>query len=668
MYSVSIDAGGTMTDAIVAGNGKLVTLKVDSTPHDLTVSLMNCLSEAGGDLGYDRLTDFLSDVEVIRWSSTVTSNVLGELKGAKVGIIVAEGAEETLYGESPSPAVGSIVKRENIIGIGAHVDAPRLMESVKSMLRRGVRRICIALPGSVPDNTEERRLKAIINEQYPDHFVGSVPVVLGSEITQTRDDLTRAHYAVLNAYVHPPLAASLFKCEDRLKQEASWNGPLLIGHTNGGVARVGKTRAIDTIESGPVFGLFGAASFARLYGERIVMSLDVGGTTAKASIVSEGKPVFWRSGDLFGIPTSNPIALLRSCSTGGGSVASCAGELDSLQVGPKSMGASPGPACYGLGGASATLTDAFIVLGYVDPQGFYGGRKVLDVKLAAGAIDQHIARPSGTSTEIAALALRDKAVAQVSALAAETAGMFGAATGDMTLFATGGNGPLFAPFVAERLGMRRVYVFFALGPVFSAFGCNTSDVTHAYRKSVETPLASPAAAGALMEAVSDLRARAEMDLAGEGFDPGAAKFMAEFDVQNAGQKVFGVSFGLDDPTMDLVAATEAACANAGVAPGDGGELTVQAVGLRTEYALPSVSFDELASRGGDGNGEARPGSSRTLWLSGEAIEAPVYDWTGLAGGQTIEGPAVVSGGNTSCIVPTGWTLTVDRYGNGLMSR
>ena len=656
MYTVSIDAGGTMTDAIVSGNGNLITLKVDSTPHDLTLSMVNCLSEAGDQLGYGQLEEFLDDVDLVRWSSTVTSNVLGELKGAKVGLFVAKGAESTLYGPGPSKAVGSLVDPDNIVGIAAEPEPKQILEAVKSMLTRGVRRICICLPGNFPDNSEERRLKAMITEQYPDHFVGSVPVILGSEIIQTPDDLTRTHYALINAYVHPPLAASLFKCEDRLRDEADWNGPLLIGHIDGGVARVGKTRAIDTIESGPVFGLFGAASYAALYNEPQVLCLDVGGTTAKASIADNGKPVFWRAGDLFGIPTSAPIPLLRSCPVGGGSVAKIGDGLDALKVGPESMGSSPGPACYGLGGGQATLSDAFLVLGYLDPKGFHGGRRELDVELAATAIDRKVAQPAGQTKEAAALAIRDKAVELVAELAQETAEKFGAPASGMTLFATGGNGPLFAPFVAEKLGIKRLFVFFALGPVFSAFGCSTSNVTHTYRKGVDVDLKAANANETLASAITELQARAVLDLEGEGFDPSTAQYSAEFEVLDDTNKPAWIALGLNDDTSNL----------RDQIADETDERQVDLVVLRAEINISTLSPEDLANndRGKDEN----VAPTRTVWLTDQPVDAPVYDWARFSPGQLIAGPALVSGGSTTCIVPMGWTLTIDDHGNGLMTR
>src|SRR5438105_2460384 len=192
---------------------------------------------------------------------------------------------------------------------------------------------------------------------------------MGSEMAQVHDDATRTHCSLINAYTHTRLASALFQAEDMLKYDEGWDGPLLVGHINGGVARVGKTKALDTIESGPVFGTYASAYLARRYALSDVVCLDVGGTTAKASIVLGGEPLFTRDGDIFGIPVHAPLPLLRSAVLGGGSVARPAAG-GTVRLGPDSMGAAPGPACYGLGGDQATVTDAFLLLGWLDPARF----------------------------------------------------------------------------------------------------------------------------------------------------------------------------------------------------------------------------------------------------------------------------------------------------------
>ena len=321
MYTVDIDTGGTMTDGLVSDGATVLAIKVDTTPHDYTVSFRQVLADAARQLGFgEDLGAFLDQVSVIRWSSTITSNVIGERKGSKLGVLVRQGHERDLYGQGPSPVVGTLVAEHDLIGLVEDADEQAVLEGVRRLFEDGARRICVALD-SFPDAAPEQQVKKTVERQYPDHFLGAVPVLLGSEMAQVGDAATRANAAVINAYVHSQLASSLFKAEDLLRYDEGWDGPLLVGHTNGGVARVGKTKAVDTIESGPIFGTHGAAWYARRYRLGPVVCLDVGGTTTKASLVEEGAPRFTRDGDIFGIPLRTPLALLRSAVLGGGSVA-----------------------------------------------------------------------------------------------------------------------------------------------------------------------------------------------------------------------------------------------------------------------------------------------------------------------------------------------------------
>ena len=249
MYTVDIDTGGTMTDGLVSDGTDLVAVKVDTTPHDYTVSFRQVLADAAAALGFgDDLGAFLDLVAVIRWSSTITSNALGEGKGAKLGLLVRRGEERSIYGDGPSPALGTLVAEHNVIGLADDASELDVLGAVRRLLEDGTRRICVCLD-TFPETHREQAVKKLVEAQYPDHFLGAVPVLLGSEMAQVDDDATRAHAALINASVHSQLAGSLFTAEDLLRYDEGWDGPLLIGHTNGGVARVGKTKAVDTIKS-----------------------------------------------------------------------------------------------------------------------------------------------------------------------------------------------------------------------------------------------------------------------------------------------------------------------------------------------------------------------------------------------------------------------------------
>ncbi|MDN5862104.1 MAG: hypothetical protein L0H19_01505, partial [Salinisphaera sp.] len=175
MYTVDIDTGGTMTDALASDGARRVSFKTDTTPHDFTVSFRSCLEGLADLLGYESPTVFLREVAIIRWSSTITTNVLGERRGSRVGLLVSQGHEDDLYGQGASELVGDLIERQNVIGMSADPGPQEILDSVKQLLENSVRRVCVSRAGAFPDNAVEKRIKALVEEQYPDHFLGSVP-------------------------------------------------------------------------------------------------------------------------------------------------------------------------------------------------------------------------------------------------------------------------------------------------------------------------------------------------------------------------------------------------------------------------------------------------------------------------------------------------------------
>lgn len=656
MLTVDIDTGGTMTDALVSDGAVRLAFKVDTTPHDYTVSFLACLQEAAKAMSYASVADFLRRVDLIRWSSTITTNVLGERRGSKVGLLVSQGQEAKLYGETRSPIIGELVADGAVIGLPAQPTPADVLAGVKQLLENGVRRICVCLADAFPDNAAERDIKQMIEEQYPDHIIGAVPVLLGSEMVPLRHDQTRAHYSVMNAYTHTQLANSLFKAEDLLRDDHGWNGPLLIGHTSGGVARIGKTKAVDTIESGPVFGTFGGAYMAGLYGFDNVVCFDVGGTTTKASIVRGGEPVYQRGGELMEVPVRSSFAMLRSAVVGGGSVARL--KDGAVSLGPESMGAAPGPACYGLGGTQPTLTDALHVLGYLDGDNFLGGRRRLQLERASQAIERHIAQPMGVSVEAAALAIRDEAVAMMAELIESTLAEAGLSAARTPLFAFGGNGPMFAAFVAQRLDMPSAHIF-DLGPVFSTFGSAISDVVHCYEQGVSLTW-DGAAQQPLTPVVADMRRQAERDLLGEGFDPAQASQVWEADLGLAADEVATVRV---ETTATAPAEVFAALDEAVRAAGHGGR---PALGLRlsTRYVVGAHGATPRERQ----TQEQTPGRREARFVSGQRESVAVYRWEDMNAGDVVQGPAVINGATMTCPVPSGWRLSVDQYGNAGLTR
>ncbi|MGH9702672.1 MAG: hydantoinase/oxoprolinase family protein, partial [Candidatus Acidiferrales bacterium] len=417
MWTVDIDVGGTLTDGLFTDGQKMLCVKVDTTPHDLTVCLFDCLGQGAAQAGFDDAGRFLEEIELIRWSTTITSNVLAESHGPRIGLLVSSGEEKKLYGaEVRSSVLDRLVAGADVIGVEESAGESEIMNAARSLLEKGVRRICVSMKNSHRDARREQLVKRTIDQQYPDHYLGSVPVLAGIDISQSAEDQTRTYCALINAYTHGALAATLFKAEDELRETSRYRGSFLVSHINGGVAGIAKTKAIDTIESGPILGIHGSAFLAKMYGLNGVVAMDIGGTTAKVSVLKNAEPIYRKPSDFFGIPVGISLPYLRSIALGGGSVVKvvpderrAAGQKSGVQLGPESMGSFPGPACYGLGGDQPTLTDAFVAAGIINPKFFLGGTKPIDRELAWQTIEEIVANPLRTTVEEACRAIIDRA-------------------------------------------------------------------------------------------------------------------------------------------------------------------------------------------------------------------------------------------------------------------
>jgi N-methylhydantoinase A/oxoprolinase/acetone carboxylase beta subunit len=306
------------------------------------------------------------------------------------------------------------------------------------------------------------------------------------------------------------------------------------------------------------------------------------------------------------------------------------------------MGAAPGPACYGLGGDQATLTDAFLVLGYLDPAGFLDGRRRLDFDQARAALERRIAGPLGVSVDDAARRIADAAVGTVAELVGSTLARAGIDPGEAVLFAYGGNGGLFAALVAERLSIASARVF-GLGPVLSAFGSAVSDVVHVYERSLGVTAAQ--GRGAVVAVAGDMEAAGRRDLAGEGFDPDKGETDVELDVHDGGRRT--------------VRAHDAGQALARV----DGAAHIDVVRVRVRQRLQACQPPPRT-----GGSRTEPANRTLLLADGGSTRAPVHDWAGLPPGSCVDGPALAAGGSMTCLVPPGWVLEVDDLGDAALRR
>ena len=664
MLTADIDIGGTLTDGIFIDGEKLVCVKVDTTPHDLTVCLFDCLAQGATQLGYAEVNAFLEHLELIRWSTTITSNVLAERSGPRIGLLVSRGYEKDLYGSvARSIVLDHILSEREVIGIEEATSDTEIMNSVRLLLEAGVRRICVSLKGAQSKPEREIQVKRIIDQQYPDHFLGSVPVLAGSDISQSADDATRTYCAIINAYTHGALAATLFKAEDDLREGHRYLGTFLVSHINGGAAGIAKTKAIDTIESGPILGVHGSAHLAKIYKVNDVVALDVGGTTAKVSVLRGAKPIERKPSDFFGIPVELSLPYLRSTALGGGSVVKVQpnGQPERITFGPESMGSLPGPACYNLGGDKATLTDAFVAAGLINPDYFLGGTKPLQLETARSVIQGLVAQPLNISIDEACRRIIGLAFEAIANLIRHAGSELRMALRGHSLFAYGGNGGLFACGVAEKVALEQVY-FFSLGPVFSAFGSSVSDISHVYERALQITSISDRAVDELNNILREIQAESLRDLLGEAIKPDRISCSLELEIACPGRSTITAAYP-HASFHDSQSLRTFCQAKSGVAAD---KMSIELLRVQIRKAMPKPTLGEKPLAGPD-SAHAKKGTRNVAWGSSRG-QAQVYRWECLQPGNRVEGCAVLEGANCTYLVPEGWNLVVDPLGNANLNR
>ncbi|HEU4755044.1 MAG TPA: hydantoinase/oxoprolinase family protein, partial [Agromyces sp.] len=418
-YTIDIDTGGTFTDGFIADHrtGRVVLSKVPSTPHDPSQSLLDCTAFAAAELGISQ-RDLLQGAGVFRYSSTISTNAIIEHRGLRVGILVATGTEPALaLAGQRRPLVDQGFLRPELVASvevpadGGEPDAADVVATFQRLVEAGAQAVLIAFAGSGGDESAERAAKRAIRAQYPAHYLGAAPVFTTAEIVSGGDDALRVNTAFLAAYVHHHLARYLFRAEERLRA-AGLTRPLLVVHADGGVTRVAKTHALDTYNSGPVSGLQGARALAARRGDDLAVSVDMGGTSVDIGVIAGAVLPHVLEWELAGLPVRLPTVRVEAVGGAGGSIARVVDGQ--VRVGPDSAGARPGPACFGLGGTLPTVTDADLVLGYIDPAGFLGGRMRLDRARAEAAVST-IAEELGVGVVEAAWRIKDAVDRQTSA-------------------------------------------------------------------------------------------------------------------------------------------------------------------------------------------------------------------------------------------------------------
>jgi N-methylhydantoinase A len=653
VYSVDIDIGGTFTDGFFTDGIVVETAKVLTTPHDVSECFLDCVK-----LGSQRFNlefeDFLRRTSVARLSTTIGTNLLVQRKGARVGLLVSAGSETTLYGPEPAAALTKIVAPDMVLGITETVDesgavaatpgTEQVLAHVRQLIQKGAEIIVVSLRNAWRNPTNEQAVRTIIRNRYPLHYMRSVPVQLGTEVVHDRDDHARTNSALLNAYIHAEMARILFRAEDKIRA-AGYPRPLLIVHSSGGNARVAKTVALNTLHSGPAVAVKGAAELCRWLGLDHVISADMGGTSFDIGIVLDQKTALEPAPQIDRMRIAIPIIQLASVALGGGSIAHLLG--DELKLGPESAGSAPGPACYGKGGTEPTVTDANLLLGFIDPNHFLGGRMKLDTAAASTAVQRRLARKLNVSVEQAACRIRQSADEGMARVIFDALGEGGLHAADVTLFSVGGAGPLHACNIADLSGLKQV-VAFPFGSAFSAFGGGTTDVQHLYRHTFSQSQSS----AQFEQILNGILKQAQSDMRAEGVAPADVSLAFEAELDGQTKKVNGES-SLDQPDVCQKILSKAnGCA-------------VNSLLISAANALPHwrqgkmpVTSHVIQSRG-----------QREVWWDIDGpTRTPIYDRDILNPGATIEGPAIIEAPDTTYAVSPGWRLLVNELAFYVMTR
>jgi N-methylhydantoinase A len=677
---VATDVGGTFTDLVCfetdrdSGQSRIITAKSDTTPPDFEKGVLNVLAKGEVD---PKSIDFLAH------GTTVVINALTERKGVKVGLITTAGFRDTLeiargnrpdffnlHYKKPEPFVPRYLRRElpgrmtyrgdEIVAL----DLSPLAGIVEDFKADGVEAVAICFLHSYANPAHEQAAMAEVEKLWP-----GVSVVSSHQITREWREYERSNTAVLSAYVQPVAQRYLKRLEDGLTGDG-FDGSLYVMQSNCGVDSLEAVSRIPItmVESGPASGFWGAAELGKLIGEPNVLALDIGGTTAKCSLIENGQVKimtdYWieRDRTSAGYPIMVPVVDLVEIGNGGGSIA-WVDDFGKLHVGPQSAGALPGPAAYGKGGTNATTTDANLWLGRINRDYFCGGEIDADMDAAGKAIKAVGKKLGVDASEAARGIVRIANNNMVNALKLVSLNR-GFDPRDFTLVAFGGGGAMHAVALAQELGVKKV-VIPAGASVFSAWGMMMSDLRRDYFVTNLADLSGDSA-DSIEALFAETEDRARDQYAAEGIDRAKAKFLrfAKFRYQNQ-EHTTEVLLEDGPVTAERIAAIEASFHETYER-----EYTyrldapVELVGI---HLVASAEVGKLTMKSEEPTGnpasDALKGKRDVDYALEGVHQADIYDGTKLESGMTFAGPAVVEDPGTTIVIHPGNQVAVDGYRN-----
>ena len=676
MYRIGIDVGGTFTDLIaVDDTGNIVFAKSASTPGDPSRGVMDGLARLATAVGYD-LAGMLGQTERIVHGTTVATNALLEQKGARVGLLMTEGHRDVIemreglkddrYNlrmpppEPLAPRVRRIGVRERIRFNGQTVvalNARSLERAIGRLKREGVEAVAVCYLHGYRNPRHERLTRAALSKALPGVYVS-----LSSEVLPQIKEYERVCTTVVNASVGPVLARYLDRLSDSLRK-AGYQRDVLVMQSHGGVVSIEEAvrLAAGAVLSGPAGGVAASRQCGRLLGEKNLIGFDMGGTSTDISLIVDGEPQLARDRSVAGYRVSLPSLDIVSIAAGGGSIARVDGG-GVLRVGPASAGADPGPACYLKGGTAATVTDANLVLGYLDPDNFHGGETRLDRAAAEGAVDA-IASRLGTNRVTAARGIHQIANTQMAEGIRLVSVRRGVDPRRFTLLAFGGAAGLHITDVARHLEIGRV-VLPRLAAVLSAWGMLTTDLRY---EVVRTQIGDVRKAG-----LAGLR-RIFAQMEAEGKRRLHRAFRGPVRIHRGlemryGEQIFEINVSLDgldlaapDAITELIERFHRRHEELYTYSIPDQEVVMVNARVTVVGELPEMRREQ-PSLPGRRRGPARPRRQRRVYLD-RWLQMPIFDLAALTPGETVHGPAIIEAPTTTVLLrrnerarvtPLGW--------------
>jgi len=690
-FYCGVDIGGTFTDAVIMDDEGHITLgKVSSTPPDFARGFLDAVGNAAHKLDLT-LEEFLPQTNLLLHGTTVGTNVLVQMRGARTGLITTRGHRDALLiMRSAGRSAGLPI--EQLMHVSRHrkpdpiVPATRIKEvservdwagnvvldlnevearaAIEELLNDGVKAIAISFLWGFVHPAHELRVRDLVRELAPDMFV-----TCAHELISKHGEYERTAAAVINAFIGPETADYITALDDATTAQGYAN-PLLVMQAAGGVAPAAEvvTKPLFTIASGPVGGVTGANYLAKRLGHENVIASDMGGTSFDVGIIAEGAPLGSSETIINQYTFFMPRLDIESIGAGGGSIVSVDEHSQTLRVGPQSAGAMPGPACYGRGGTRPTVTDCDLVLGRYNPDTFLGGGLHLDRDASYAAIEQ-VADLLDMDPVVAADGALRIVETHMGDLMRQMTVERGRDPRQFVVYAFGGAGAAHAVEFARQIGCREVVIPLGdLASTWSALGVMASDVLHVYEHSELLP--SPFSAPRLAELFDELETRAYDQLRAEGFADGDIELTRSADMKfnlqihrvevpvPSGPITEDVVAGQTDRFFDRYEQTYGKGSAFPDAGAQIGLVRVRAFGKVRTPDLPTILPSAAEAK-----------SSRDVYWRefGEFRATDVFTGSELGSGAAITGPAIIDFPDTTVVVPPGAAGRVDQLGNVIIA-